>query len=54
MVEEFGLVVIDASLPIEEQQIHMRRVVADALTGAKKTRIKTWVNLASLARESHE
>jgi dTMP kinase len=54
MVEEFGLVVIDASLPIEEQQFRMRKVVAEALIGAKKTRIKTWVNLASLAGVSHE
>jgi dTMP kinase len=38
MVEEFGLVVIDASLPIEEQQTQMRKIVADALVGAKKTR----------------
>ncbi len=54
MVDEFGLVVIDASLPIEEQQIQMRKFVAAALIGAKKTRRNTWVDLASLARESHE
>jgi dTMP kinase len=54
MVEEFGLVVIDAGLPIEEQQTRMRQVVADALTGAKKTRSRTWVDLGSLARESRE
>jgi dTMP kinase len=54
MVEEFGLVVIDASLPIEEQQTRMRQVVADALTGVKKTRSTTWIDLASLARESQE
>lgn len=54
MVEEFGLVVIDASLPIEEQQIRMRQVVGDALTGVKKTRSTKWVDLASLARESLE
>jgi dTMP kinase len=54
MVEEFGLVVIDANLPVEEQQIRMRQVVAGALTGVKKTRFKTWVNLASLAGESQE
>jgi dTMP kinase len=54
MVEEFGLIVIDASLPIEEQQARMRQVVADALTGAKRTGIKTWIDLASLARESRE
>jgi dTMP kinase len=54
MVEEFGLVIIDASLPIEEQQNQMRKVVAAELVGAKKTRSNTWVDLASLARESHE
>jgi len=54
MVEEFGFVVIDASLPIEEQQARMRQTVADALTGAKRTGIKTWIDLASLARESRE
>ena len=54
MVKEFGLVVIDAGLPVEEQQTRMRQVVADALTGAKKTRIKTWVDLASLVTESQE
>ena len=38
MVEEFGLVVIDARLPIETQQSQMRKIVADALVGAKRTR----------------
>lgn len=41
MVGEFGLVVIDASLPIEEQQTRMRQVVAEALTSAKTTRTTT-------------
>ena len=41
MVEEFGLAVIDASLPIEEQQTRMRQVVAEALTSAKTTRTTT-------------
>jgi dTMP kinase len=54
MVEEFGLVVIDASLPVEEQQTRMRQVVVEALTGVKKTRSTRWVDLASLARESRE
>ena len=54
MVEEFGLVVIDASLPIEEQQTQMRKVVAETLVGAKKARSRRWVDLASLAREFHE
>lgn len=54
MVEEFGLVVIDASLPIEEQQEQMRRVVADAVTGVKKTRSSRWVDLTSLTGECPE
>jgi dTMP kinase len=54
MVEEFGLIVIDASLPIEAQQSQMRRVVADALTGVKKTRNSQWVDSASLAMECPE
>jgi dTMP kinase len=54
MVEEFGLIVIDANLPIEAQQSQMRRVVADALTGAKKTRNSRWVDLAPLAMECPE
>jgi len=52
MVEEFGLVVIDATLSIEEQQAQVRRIVTEALTGAKKTRVRRWVDLASLAKAS--
>src|SRR4029077_7058755 len=36
MVHEFGLVVIDASQSIEEQQVQMREIVVGALTGTKK------------------
>ena len=54
MVEEFGLIVIDASLPIEEQQVQMRKVVAEVLGEVKKTRSKRWVDLASLAGELQE
>ena len=54
MVEGFGVVVIDASLPIEAQQSQMRKVVADALTGAKKTRSSRWVDLVSLAMNCPE
>jgi len=54
MVDEFGLVVIDASLPIEAQQNQMRKVVADALVGAKKTRSSRWVDLTSLTGECPE
>jgi dTMP kinase len=54
MVEEFGLVVIDATLSIEEQQAQVRKIVTEALTGTKKTRIRRWVDLASLAKASHK
>ncbi len=54
MVGEFGLVVIDAGLAVEEQQSRMRQVVAGTLTEAKKTRSRRWVDLASLAMESRE
>jgi len=52
MVDEFGLVVIDATRSIEEQQAEVRRIVTEALTGTKKTRIRRWLDLASLARPS--
>ena len=52
MVDEFGLVVIDATLSIEEQQAQMREMVAEALKGTKKTRIRRWLDLASLAKGS--
>ena len=52
MVDEFGLVVIDASRSIEEQQSQMRQIVTKTLTGARKTRIRRWVDLNSMARAS--
>jgi dTMP kinase len=52
MVGEFGLVVIDATLSIEEQQAQVRNIVAEALMGTKKTRVRRWVDLASLATAS--
>jgi dTMP kinase len=54
MVKEFGLVVIDASRSIEEQQAEMRAIVAKALTGARKTRIRRWVDLHSMAKASRQ
>src|SRR5580698_9423922 len=36
LVKEFGLIVIDATLPIEEQQAQMRSLVKAKLTGLKK------------------
>ncbi|HBA39330.1 MAG TPA: thymidylate kinase [Deltaproteobacteria bacterium] len=52
MVEEFGLQVIDATLSIEEQQAQMRQLVTQTLTDTKKTRIRRWLDLASLAKGS--
>jgi hypothetical protein len=52
MIDEFGLVVIDASCSIEEQQAQMRQMVTKALTGARKTRIRRWVDLNAMARAS--
>src|SRR5947207_6175836 len=40
MVDEFGLVVIDATRSIEEQQAEVRKIVSQALAGTKKTRIR--------------
>ena len=52
MVEEFNLVAIDATRSIEKQQADVRSIVSEALTGAKKTRIRRWVDLSSLAKGS--
>ena len=54
MVKEFGLVVIDASRSIEEQQAEMRAIVTKALIGARKTRIRRWVDLHSMAKASRQ
>jgi dTMP kinase len=50
MVQEYNLIVIDASLSIEEQQAQMREIVMLALEGAKKTRIRKWVDLGSIVK----
>jgi len=50
MVQEFGLMVIDANQSIEEQQVQMRQIVTQALEGTKKTRIRKWVDLGSMVR----
>ena len=52
MVDEFGLVAIDATRSIEQQQLEVRKIVTEALTGTKKTRIRRWIDLDSLARPS--
>ncbi|MGH7931251.1 MAG: dTMP kinase [Candidatus Binatia bacterium] len=52
MVDEFGLVPIDATRSIEEQQADVRRIVTQALEGTKKTRIRKWLDLTSLTKDS--
>ena len=52
MVDEFGLVPIDATRSIEEQQAEVRKIVANALTGTKKVRVRRWLDLTSLAKAS--
>jgi thymidylate kinase len=52
MVNEFGLVPIDATRSIEEQQAVVRRIIKQALEGTKKTRVRRWLDLASLATDS--
>src|SRR5262245_51383615 len=51
MVAEFGLVVIDASQSIEEQQVQMRQIVSEALAGTKKTRIRKWLDLSTMVKK---
>ena len=51
MVNEFGLVVIDASQSIEEQQEQMRQIVTAALAGTKKTRIRKWLDLSTMVKK---
>jgi dTMP kinase len=39
MVPEFDLTVVDATLPIEEQQVQMRQIVKAKLAQAKRLRV---------------
>lgn len=52
MVREFGLVVIDATASIEAQQVQMRDIVTATLTGVRKSRIRRWVDINSIAHTS--
>jgi len=54
MVGEFGLVAIDATRSIEEQQTEVRKIVSEALTGTKKSKVRRWLDLASLAKGSRK
>jgi hypothetical protein len=40
MIPEFGLTVIDATLPVEAQQAQVRRIVQGHLDSAKELRIR--------------
>lgn len=54
MIDEVGLVVIDATRSIEEQQAQMRAIVTQTLTGARKTRIRRWVDFNAMAKASRQ
>ena len=41
MVPEFGLTVVDATLPVEEQQSQVRHIARTHLEGAKELRVTT-------------
>jgi thymidylate kinase len=53
-VDEYALVAIDATRSIEEQQAEVRRIVGTALEGTKKTKVRRWLDLATLATDSRE
>ena len=50
MVDEFGLVVIDATQSIKQQQAQMRNLVTQALRGAKKMPVRRWLDLSSTVK----
>jgi len=54
MVDEFGLVAIDATGSIERQQAEVRSIVTAALDGTKRTKVRRWLDLASLVKDSRK
>jgi dTMP kinase len=50
MVDEFGLTVIDATLPLVEQQEMVRKIISPMLTGALRVEPSAWREV--LAKES--
>lgn len=56
MVDEFGLTVMDATLPISEQQRHMRQIIEPYLEGVRRVRgsakESAWAGLAREMRPS--
>jgi hypothetical protein len=57
MVNEFGLTVMDATLPIPEQQRRMRKIIRPYLQGVRRMRSSAkesaWAGLAREMRPSH-
>ena len=57
MVDEFGLTVMNATLPIPEQQRRMRRMIRPYLHGVRRMRASAkesaWAGLAREMRPSH-
>jgi dTMP kinase len=57
MVDEFGLTVMDATLPIPEQQRRMRKIIRPYLQGVRRMRgtakETAWAGLAREMRPSH-
>ena len=57
MVDEFGLTVMDATLPIPEQQRRMRKIIKPYLQGVRRARSSAqdaaWAGLAREMRPSH-
>jgi dTMP kinase len=57
MIREFGLTVMDATLPIPDQQRHMRELVRPYLHGVRRLRSSTtdeaWAGLAQEMRSTH-
>ena len=54
MVDEFGLVAIDATRSIEEQQAEVRRIVYRSIGRNQKDQVRRWLDLASLAKDSRK
>ncbi|MGB8346260.1 MAG: thymidylate kinase, partial [Ktedonobacteraceae bacterium] len=57
MIDEFGLTVMDATLPIPEQQRRMRQIIRPYLRGVRRIRASAqetaWAGLAREMRPSH-
>jgi dTMP kinase len=57
MVDEFGLTVMDATLPITEQQLRMREIIFPYLQGVRRMRASAkeaaWATLSRDMRPSH-